>query len=288
MTLLCVAADCEPYPGETGPKESQDGLSTCRACTRNLWHQLADLPVLYVDLLIPTRAGGSGGRIASPADADDDGRGWDGAQVSRPAPVGLECIAARAEIKVALVGWAVILEEEFGTRLPADDVASLCRHLRAHSRRLLASEHAARLCDEIDERHTVAFRRAYPAPPQGQALGACPDCGTIVRAADMHSEATCRGCGTVRPVEDWRALIVGDLGTEAAADAKALIAWLTARHRRQVTHTALRLWVSKGVKVGGETVRLTRIGTDARGRGTYSVADASRIAASLYGTRVDA
>ncbi len=163
-------------------------------------------------------------------------------------------------------------------------------HIDWHSLTLLAdTEHAAQFVKEIDRLYLDARRFAYPSPPPGQALGDCPTCGTVVRSATAHGRVECRGCGQVRTIDGWVKMLLGDLAEERSAVAADLLAWLSARHNRPVTHTALRHWASKGVRLpkpdgsGMQTVRLARLGTDPYARALYSVADAARIATGLYG-----
>ena len=221
MTLLCVVANCRPMIGEhqrgceddrcrgCQPKLAAKPLQVCRACELRVLDELAALPRLYADLLTPTRSAAAGQK----------GKG-----AERPQTLGDEALKARSTLRVALVGWCLLLEEKpFALSPPADNVPAMARHLAASAPRVLASEHAERLAAEVDEIHHDARRRAYPAPPLGHVIGHCPEpdqwvenraCDGDVRALidtmDGQGWANCMRCGTKAVIEWWQQRMPAD------------------------------------------------------------------------------
>ena len=294
--LLCVADTCQPLIGEHVancedqrcrgclPKPAADELLVCRQCRLRTTGRIEKLPDLYVDLLTPTRAPAGGG--TQPGDQGDDAPATL-AETTSPASDG--ALGARAQIRAVMVSWVKVLDEDFAKPVPADTIEALIAHVDWWSLTLLAdAEHAGQFVAEIDELYREATRQAYPSAPLGQALGVCPTCATTVRSATTWGRIECRGCGAVRTVDQWIALLIGDLRDETSAIGPDLVAWLSARHNRPVSITALRHWATRGARIpkpegGMQVVYLGRIGTDEYHRALYSVADAARIATGLFG-----
>jgi hypothetical protein len=286
--LLCViaACQCELDAHLAGcnsercrgclPLRAEKGSRACTACRLRAWDRLGELASLYDALLQPTRVPSGGGKASGGTE--------------RPQTLAEPAVRAREAIKVALVGWCCLLEEDLGAPLPEEDtVRAIVVHLLRHLRTLLGSEHAERLCEEIDELWSEGRRRAFPTGPSGQALGRCPACDTLVRSSTAHGDIRCRGCGQTRTVDEWQQLLVGDLAADASATLGDLASWLSTRYGRAVEIATLWQWTSRGVMVAGPDgararVHLARTGDDPASRAAlYSVADAARIGAGLYG-----
>lgn len=310
MTLLCVVERCRPFKGEhlpgcedercrgCLPRPADLPLLVCRACTLRTEDQLTELPNLRVDLLTPTRTR-AGGRPSLEGAEREPGPATL-PEVRSPAPDG--AMAERHELRDLVHKWIRYLIDQHHT--PAWDLRTgAYRYILEHHRLLLADvDQAAAFVADLDDATRRARAKAYPSPPPGQALGECPTCGTLVRA-DGHGPATCRGCGAKRSLDEWQQLLVGDLSAETSAIGPDIVAWLSARHAREVTTATLRQWASRGALVarpaeqkpaespdkpdqtppGRERVTVRRLGTDQYARALYSVADAARIARALYG-----
>lgn len=283
--LLCVIESCQceldahlsscHRVGCRGclPLRAEKNSYACTACRLRARDRLGELAQLWHDLLTPTRVPSSGGRA--------------GGGTERPQTLADPAVQARGQIQVALTAWCQTLGLDLGQQ-PA--VRTMVIHLLAHLPQILASEHAARFAEAVDELWADARRSAYPAAPTGTALGRCPNCATLVRSTVAHGPVRCRGCGQTRTVEEWQQLLVGDLTGTSSATAPDLAAWLSKRHDREVLETTLRQWAARGVLLPGPDgtrarAHLTRVGTGP-GSGEpalYSVADAAKIGTGLYG-----
>ena len=298
MTEPCAVADCRPLVGAhiegcagapcrgCEPRRAAPPWLACPACGRGLAFNLAELAVLNEALLMPTRSPGGSSPSWEPL---DDARSADGSLCTTRAPGADAHLWMRHEIRAVLVAWCKLLAEDDAISrplraLPADTVPAMCSHLARWKSDLLSSDLASDACIEIGDLVQRARRLAYPSKPL-QKLGECPACGTIVRSATTDGEVTCRGCGIVSTVADWKAAMDGDLAAETAATADQLITWLNMVHPGAgVTSSRFRQWASDGAGPAVSRVVMRRVGRDHAGRALYSVADATQIAQMLYGS----
>lgn len=292
--MLCALPDCRPVLGThlstcpapdrcrgCYPKLAEDGLQVCTSCRYRATDRVGELRHLYTALLTPTRTRAGGGR---PSGEDDDNAPATLAEVASPGSDG--ALGARHQIRDYLIRWTNTL---VALSHPHPGRADLADYVLEHTLDLLAHpQEAPPFAAETNTIHDTARRNAYPSPPAGQALGECPDCGTLVRAntsTDLH--VTCHGCGTSRTIPGWQAVLVGDLSKEATAIGPDLAAYLSALHQRPITLTTIRHWANRGARITvqgkGKLHRIERLGTDTASRALYSIADATYIAEALYG-----
>jgi hypothetical protein len=291
--VLCALPDCRPVLGTHTttctddrcrgcyPKLAEDGLQVCTSCRYRATDRVTELRHLYTALLTPTRTHAGGGRQADP---DDDNAPATLAEVASPGSDG--ALGARHLIRDYLIRWTNTL---VGMGHPHPGQADLAHYVAGNALYLLADPtEAPPFAADTNTVHDTARRNAYPSAPAGQALGECPDCGTVVRAntgTDLH--VTCRGCGTSRTIPGWQAVLVGDLSKEATAIGPDLAAYLSALHQRAITLTTIRHWSNRGARITvqgkGKLHRIERLGTDTASRALYSIADATYIAEALYG-----
>lgn len=186
---------------------AEDQLTVCTRCRETLDSQLETLGALYADLLRPTRAG-------APV------RRSEGAE--RPTVLSHAAIEARSAIRHELLRWSVHHVGDIGAVACVPSIPAEAKHVRALARRYLATPWGGQLVDGIDYVWHMAHRAAYPAPPMGHVIGACPvivdegtlACGGKVRALidviDGQGYATCETCNTSAPIAWWRDRLPSD------------------------------------------------------------------------------
>jgi len=123
-------------------------------------------------------------------------------------------------------------------------------------------------------KHATGLRDiVFPPRRDWMPIGDCPvtvadadgnsvACGTKVRAYPERSFIACPGCGTEDTLAWWMSQIVPEGSDLAHAD--AVIACVTSRTFRPLTHEQLRQWASRGF--------VKRHGKDTKGRTLYSSA----------------
>ena len=232
-------------------------LLCCAQCHLRVSDQLGELGGLYADLLTPTKSGGSAKRAVG---------------AERPQALGSEAREAREAIARLVTTWCGVLVTGFGLPVPGPDVAKRAARVRTHLPRLLAdAEHAEQLLHDVAIVHKEARRRAYPAAPQGHAIGECPvgtptgPCGGNVRAVvgefDEMAWARCGSCKTEAVISWWQALMPAEqhewLGMRA-------LRWhLTLHCGRQIAESTIKSWAAPNAR--GEVKVPTRR-VDAAGR----------------------
>jgi hypothetical protein len=268
------------------PRLAATGLQVCGGCERKVREWTVELPLLYVDLLRPTRT------TASLNERVD-------AEISRPALISDRCRLERDSIRACLVTWMMILIEEREMSAPEDTIRAMADRLRVHAGWLLSSwEHADQLVHDLEASVITARRAAYPSRPDSHPLGKCPVelddgvlCGEIVRARPSDEYATCRKCGTEAVIEWWQRVIhaaADDAEAVTAAEAASMLSWM---YKKIVTEAAIRQWAvrsqrerekkqSDGRDVSALPV-VTRAGRDDRGRMLYVRADLLGYAAKM-------
>jgi hypothetical protein len=265
----CVDVECRGCE----PRKPEHPHTVCTACRLGLHDQLVGRPgrpalpglaEIHLDLDTPTRtaAGGSGPNAASGEPGPDRRRDL------------------RDAIRGVLVWWTHYLHHHHGVLPAAWNVRALAHHVDAWTPRiLLEAGPASQLVHDIGTLHRDGARLAYPGGGRGQLLGHCPDCKHPVRS-ETTWEARCPGCGAVRSIDQWRALLAGDLSGETVATKAQLAAWLSAVYSRAISPLTISNWRNRPTAGLG---RLVEAGVDQRGRKLYDVAHASQIAARLYG-----
>lgn len=182
------------------------------------------------------------------------------------------------------------------SRPTSSDPHDTIRAVHRHAEWLLASEHADQFVYDVLACHADATRTAYPAPPAGVLLGPCPlptdddgtPCGGPVRAKVGTLVITCPTCGHTGQPHEWRRIMLArpsqpghddpTPGRDTAATGRAIAAWLSAEHGREIRPSLIWQWSCRGTKHG----RLPRVGSDPQGRTLYDLATAERIAAAQY------
>jgi hypothetical protein len=164
-------------------------------------------------------------------------------------------ISLRAEVTRDLAYWLHAFADEHPAALDdwtasrgsidALDVAHACRFLTRHADDLGAWSFGNRLWSELD---TLAREvKAVAAPParDTMALGACPECETVVRAkAHDPGSIRCAGCGTTDTIDGW---IIRVVGNEPLVTAEQLVPILHKRMGIVVSQAGIRQWVARKV-----------------------------------------
>lgn len=164
-----------------GDEQPLGGLQVGRKCANLVDRALTAAPSLYSDLAAPLRATqGSGGRT-DPA--------------TRPGPITPERVEARIGIRVALVGWCRVLEEERSIGLPVESIPgeldAITAHLKRHAGTLLAMDGPAEGLVS-DCRDILALERvAWPARWTGVRV-TCPSCSAPVSVDTSAEIVRCR------------------------------------------------------------------------------------------------
>ena len=279
----------------------------CLTCWERSTQALIELPRLYHDLLTPTRATRSSGRVSGstePAMALADGARW-----------------SREWIHGVLAHWARVLSLPPPTgralsRLDGDEPSATAARVLRHADWLVAhAEHADQMVHDLGAVYADAVKTAYPTGPPGVLLGPCPHpvprptsedpeavdrCGAPVRAYQRTDLIQCHGCGAVADPMQWASWIVDPLeaGEEAVADAYSLAAWLSVEFFRPIHAGSIKKWASPGTVAAGQLPRATIAGPDQdddgaptvrirrdqhSGRTLYSVRATREYAVKLYG-----
>ena len=299
-----TAPDC---PG-CAPRPAMPGALVCVRCWDDTTSDLADLPDLYAELLEPARTTGVG-RVSGTSEArlplTDDARWtrdwivnvlwvWVDVLASPREPPQAQRDAWRAATKrgetpaplpAAPYGRGLTIP---ATRDPRVTVPLLERHMTW----LVGEEaHADQVVTDITAMHRSARSTAVPAAHRGVTIGVCPvlvqtdPAGTVAACgATLHATTTttitCPGCGTKGDAVWWWNLLDAGATDVALADGRTIAAFLSAEYQRPVTPEVIRQWASAGTKAG----RLPRVGKDRAGRTLHPVAEARRLAATIYTT----
>ena len=231
----CTDTDCRSCV----PAMATHGLQVCSWHEKRTRDALRDLPGLWADLGDPRR-----GRTSTNRSTDD----------GSPMLIGDAHRNARSQIRACLVGWCMILHEDYALSLPADTVRAMAHHVAVQAGRLLNSEHADQLVaellghtDEDGDRHEgaapTAWRLARPASSRTWRI-LC-DCGERVPVeADGDVIMRCRGCDAWGVLSWWieRSAPNTDEPVTAAQAVGAM--WDT--YRMRVTLTQIAHWSSRG------------------------------------------
>lgn len=222
------------------PARAADGSRVCPGCERRVRESLRILADVYADLA-DTRRGAGPGRMGSSGPLQpeacprcDRGEPCDVRHREAAPPLSEARLRARSGMRVDLVAWCTLLEEDFGLTLPTGEVSAMAHHVSVQAGRLLASEFAARLVTDA-RRWWDAQRVAYPSRPDPTIL--C-QCGGRVRV-DMEELMTCRTCGAWGAWDWWRGVLVEPPAEMTAQD---LMDWLLTEHQLAVNYATLRSW----------------------------------------------
>lgn len=203
-----------------------------------------------------------------------------------PLPVSAVVLDDRRDAHTDLAHWArVILEvvvdgegRRMTWRIPTDEQQqppALAAFVAHWAERLTSLDRAeAELCAEELAAHADKLRHhALPDRRDWMPIGECPvtvadadgnpvPCGAKVRAYAERQFIACPGCGTEDTLAWWMSQIVPEGSDLAPAD--AVIACVTSRTFRPLTHEQIRQWASRGF--------IQRHGKDVKGRTLYSSA----------------
>lgn len=242
------------------PRPAADGLQVCQTCEERARKALRDLPALWDDvqdagvLKGASRGKGAGG---TPLPIDPDAADW------------------RTRVRACLVGWCLVLEEDFDATLDGatDTVAWMADKVGIYAGRILADvQHAdqlvADLCGWVEDdgtRHVGLVTEGRRLEGKGASHGirllcACGERVPVVTDADGRPDEeailTCRGCGAWGVLSWWREqLATGDL---PAMTISGLVRWL-AQQGHRTTEKALRVKADRGL--------IAAVGTQADGVG---------------------
>lgn len=239
--------DTDACPGCL-PRPALDGLRVCGACVDRTSDSLRALPALWADV---EHAGVLKGASAS--------KGGDG----NPLPIDVDAAGWRTRVRACLVGWCLVLEEDFGISLDdaQDTITWMSAKVRTQAMRILAHpEHAdqlvADLCGWTEEdgtRHQGLLSEGRRIEGKGvsQSVRLLCNCGERVPVItdedgkpDEEAILTCRGCGSWGLLSWWRKqVLTGDL---PAMTISTLVQWL-AQQGHRTTEKALRVKADRGV-----------------------------------------
>ena len=288
---------CQPRPPVPG------GL-VCVTCWERTTDRLSDLPDLHADLLTPTRATTSTGRVTGTAETRmvlADAPRWAREGIERCLTEWLKILMRPAEPPQSRTDAyrAAQNRGETPDPLPAPPygrgltLPTLTARITRHADWLLTQpEYAAQLVHDIAYVHGQATRDAYPAAPAGIPIGVCPipvddgtggtrPCGTPLRGTASADLIICDGCGTAADPYWWHDRL-HDTGTTRppTADAYALAAWLTVRHRVPIHADDIRRWSTRGTRTAGRLPSLGR--HPSTQRVLFVTVQAAAYAARLY------
>jgi hypothetical protein len=176
-----------------------------------------------------------------------------------------------------LNGWSRVVMEDrpVTSELPdGRDVPSMAAFLLRHAEWISwhdAGEDCARELRRVARK--VSAITAPPPPRQWMPIGECPVtvadadgnsvvCGAKVRAYPDRAFIACPSCGTEDTLAWWMSQIVPEGSDLAHAD--AVIACVTMRTFRPLSHEQIRKWAHRGF--------IQRHGKDTKGRTLYSSA----------------
>lgn len=233
-------AGCRPRPAAVGLQVCARDETGAREALRALpgvWDDVVDAGVLRA----PT--GGSGGQ-------------------GRPIPLDVDGAAWRLRVRVCLIGWLRVLEEEFGLCLDdaVDDVSWMVHRVAVQAGRLLASEHADQLCADLlgwveedgpahqgllSEGRRLAFRSRGSRQRIRCMCGGWVSIETDTDGRiDTEAVLACRLCREFGVIGWWQTRVVGDQPRPMTL--RELPDWLALVHGLQVTSQRLRTWADEG------------------------------------------
>jgi hypothetical protein len=204
-----------------------------------------------------------------------------------PAPANLDVLDARRDTHTDLLHYTRVVQFEvtdinggtIRTKVDGDSIYELCTFLTTWAERLADEVPAeAQACERDLAKHAAKLAKyALPDRRNSMALGECPvtvadpdgnsvPCGAPLRAHpdedDVHRFVKCPGCGTEDTIEWWMSQIVPEASD--LAHATAVIACVTMRTFRPLSHEQIRKWAHRGF--------IQRHGKDTKGRTLYSSA----------------
>lgn len=137
----------------------------CRHCTSRTRRLIIDLPALADDLQITLARQD---RVQAPSDG--------GHSAAEPWPISVAASEQLGRIKHTLVGWTLLLRDEYGIRLPADTIPALAVHLHELSATWRQHEAAQDLVDEMHQLHRDG-RKVIDQPENRTKItvGPCPE-----------------------------------------------------------------------------------------------------------------
>lgn len=318
----CIVETCEPIKnahrliGCTGkdcrgclPRNAEPGILVCTACRLRVADRLTELGLGTVHAADP----GASRTLPSLHDAllqpsriPSATRGGKGDE--RPLQLAEDALKGRDVIERVVTEWAAELTRRFNVwSVPPPLVKPVIAYLRsaphdatvkartafvlAHLRELLADpEHADQVVHDVDWAWIEARRRAYPQPPAGHVIGACPvgtgdgPCGGEVRAIidsiDEDGWARCKSCKTSADIDYWLALMPSE-----AVDwlpMRALRWHLTLHASRQISDVTIRSWARDPAALPARRVGVVpyagEVTAQTAGRVEYRVTDALQLA----------
>jgi hypothetical protein len=184
-------------------------------------------------------------------------------------PISADVLDKRAMTCSRLAGWClvVITDRDLHTEsLSGLDVIAMADLLTRHADWLGTHEAAADVVSELEASAHDLRAIAVPVHKDWQAIGDCPiligddPCGAKVRAYADRGQIKCLKCGTEDTLGWWMSQIVPEGSDVAHAD--AVIACVTSRTFRPISHEQLRQWASRRF--------ILRHGKDTKGRTLYS------------------
>jgi hypothetical protein len=186
-----------------------------------------------------------------------------------PMPISAHVLDVRAMTCSRMAGWClvVIQDRDLHTEsLSGLDVKAMADLLDRHADWLGEHEAVADVVAELEASAHELRQITTPAGHDWQVIGDCPviigddPCGAKVRAYADRGQIKCPKCGTEDTLEWWMSQIVPEGSDVAHAD--AVIACVTSRTFRPISHQQLRQWASRRF--------ILRHGKDAKGRTLYS------------------
>lgn len=194
--LLCVSPRCKPptrhKPDCVGdpqepcrgclPARAHDGLRLCWHCTERLGKNAVEAAELWSELGLALVGGGSGD---------------EGVRMKNPG-AGLNLkprvVEARTLIRNRLVSWTLLVTEDRGFSVPADNVTALGRFLQAQAQWLAQQEFAGEAADEIAELVDVGRSLRQPSQTRIIEIGPCPRKVEIDVSDDPDDEILLDAC----------------------------------------------------------------------------------------------
>lgn len=194
----CQDADCAGCE----PRLALDGLRLCRRDTESI----------ATDARVAARLRAELERVLA-------GSGQPGEKTSGTADRGMKlndrAIEARTLIRHRLVSWSLMIAEERGFTLPADEDEALAEFIARSAEWLAAHQCAGEAADELRELVTIAHPIAYPTGTRVFEVAPCPSEGcsgtlrAVLRRTDslLPSELACDEDETHRvPASEWLTL----------------------------------------------------------------------------------
>jgi hypothetical protein len=200
-----------------------------------------------------------------------------------PLPISAAILDARAEASRDLIYWARFILDEIRdingdlmtTRIADTAPETLVRFIVIWVDRLISEfpDDADNLAAEVSKHAGELRKFARPERREWMPIGECPVtvadpagnsvvCGAKVRAYPDRAFIACPSCGTEDTLAWWMSQIVPEGSDLAHAD--AVIACVTMRTFRPLSHEQIRQWAARG--------HIARHGKDTKGRTLYSSA----------------